>query len=99
MGLVWSFFLDLSLILKSDSSFGHTNPICDPEGPPNPILDPEDPIQPDSILWDMNNLYFRSVIKSTYDCSLLNDQLVDKYNTYGRDVAPFKNQGGGAVVV
>ena len=64
VGLVWSFFLDLSLILKSDSSFGHTNPICDPEGPPNRILDPEDPIQPDSILWDMNNLYFRSVIKS-----------------------------------
>ena len=39
LGLVWSFFLDLSLIPKLDSFFGHTNLICDPEAHPNPILD------------------------------------------------------------
>ena len=39
VGLVWSFFLDLNLIPKLDSFFGHTNLICDPEAHPNPILD------------------------------------------------------------
>ena len=40
VGLVWSFFLDLSLIPKLDSFFGHTNPICDPEAPPQPDFGP-----------------------------------------------------------
>ena len=41
VGLVWSFFLDLSLIPKLDSFFGHTNLICDPEAHPKPNFGPD----------------------------------------------------------
>ena len=33
VGSIWGYFLNLSMNSKLDQSFGHTNPIIDPEGP------------------------------------------------------------------